>query len=226
MQHTIPPQQFVRRIAIDDRERACGVPGALARHPNVETTMRRLPLGDYQVDNTLIVERKTLADFAFSVRDGRLFPQVSRLSRSTRERPCLILEGTVKRYPRLSISRSAFQGALISVTVLFGLPVIRSRNPDETARMIIYATDQLQTRRARPPRRCGFKTTALRRHQVYLLQAIPEIGGSKAELLLDAFSSPARIANASVDELRDVNGIGEVAATKIHQVFHGIQQKE
>ena len=128
-----PPQSVrriaVRRIACDDRERPSGVPTALAAHPNVNLTIRRLKLGDYHIDKTLIVERKTLSDFALSVRDGRLFPQVSRLIKSQRERPCLILEGTRKQYRRLAVPRSAFQGALITVTVVLGLPVLRSRDP-------------------------------------------------------------------------------------------------
>ena len=226
MQQDIPPQQFVRRIAVDDRERNAGVAEALANRRNVRVTIRRLKLGDYRVDDSLIVERKTLADFALSVRDGRLFLQVSRLVQPRRERSCLILEGTTKRYPRLSIPRASFQGALVTVTVVFGLPVLRSRDAEETAQMILYAAGQLQRRRARPPRGCGFKTTSLRRHQLHLLQAVPEIGGWKAKLLLDAFESPARIAKASVVELRTVDGIGKIAATMIYRVFHHTDQKK
>ncbi len=61
------PPQFVRRIACDHRERPSGVPTALAAHPNVELTLHHLRLGDYRVNDTLIVERKTLTDFAQSV---------------------------------------------------------------------------------------------------------------------------------------------------------------
>ena len=220
--------QFVRRIAavaIDDRERNSRVKAELECNENVKVTVKRLPLGDYQIENSLIVERKTLADFALSVRNGRLFAQVSRLVRSKCERPCLILEGTAKRYPRLAIPRTSFQGALITVMVVFGLPVLRSRDAQETARMIVYAADQLQNRRFRPPRRCGFKTTTIRRHQLLLLQAVPEIGGWKAERLLEAFSSPAGVAGATVDELRRVDGIGEVAAERVYEVFHHTERK-
>ncbi len=45
-----PNPQFVRRIAVDDRERRSGVPAALANHPNLEVTIRRLKLGDYFID--------------------------------------------------------------------------------------------------------------------------------------------------------------------------------
>ena len=80
-------QQFAARIVVDDRERFAGVTEALWSRPGISVAVRRLQLGDYQVADSLVVERKTLADFALSVRDGRLFSQVSRLARSTRERP-------------------------------------------------------------------------------------------------------------------------------------------
>jgi len=221
MQYEIPIQQFATRIAVDDRERSSGVAEALWQRPGVNVVVRRLQLGDYIVDSTLIVERKTLADFALSVRDCRLFTQVGRLTRQRQMRTCLILEGTPERYPRLAIPKPAFQGALITVTLVFGLPVLYSATPEETADLILYAANQLQRREVRPPRRRGFKVTGNRRRQILLLQAIPEIGPKKAELLLDAFGSPADIASAPIDALANVDGIGPKTARSIHRVFHG-----
>lgn len=221
MQQEFPSLQFVRRIAIDDRERPSGVIEALRNHPNVELTVRRLTLGDYLIDRTLVVERKTLSDFALSVVDGRLFTQASRLVRTTRARPCLILEGSKEDHPNLVISRSAMQGAIITLTLVFGLPLLRSTCPQETADLILYAADQLQRRNSTAPKRQGYHPKGLARQQSFLLQAIPEIGPTRAKLLLDTFGSPFGVASSTVEDLRTVDGIGEVAAAKIHQVFHG-----
>jgi ERCC4-type nuclease len=49
MQQQSTPLQFVRRIAVDDRERDHRVKNALARIDNVEIAIKRLPLGDYQI---------------------------------------------------------------------------------------------------------------------------------------------------------------------------------
>ena len=214
-------QQFATRIAVDDRERSSGVALALWQRPGVSIAVRRLKLADYQVDDSLIVERKTLADFALSVRDCRLFTQVGRLARQRTMRACLILEGAPDRYPRMAIPRPAFQGALITVTLVFWLPVLYSATPEETADLILYAANQLQRREVRPPRRRGFKVTGNRRRQILLLQAIPEIGPKKAAWLLDTFGSPADIASAPKDALAHVDGIGPKAARSIHRVFHG-----
>jgi len=221
MQQTQPPLQFVRRIAVDDRERGSGVIEALRTHPNVELTVRRLELGDYFIDRTLIVERKTLSDFALSVVDGRLFTQASRLARTDRARPCFILEGAERDHPNLVISRSAMQGAIIALTVVFGLPLLRSTCPRETADLILYAADQLQRRSSTSPKRQGYNPKGLARQQSLLLQAIPEIGPARAKLLLETFGSTAGVASATVEYLRAVEGIGESASKNIYRVFHG-----
>ena len=59
-------------ITAGDREPQ-SVLDALKALPSVRVTISRLKLGDYNVDHRLLVERKTLLDFALSVLDGRLF---------------------------------------------------------------------------------------------------------------------------------------------------------
>jgi excinuclease ABC subunit C len=54
-----------------------------------------------------------------------------------------------------------------------------------------------------------------------ILQAIPGIGPLRAQRLLRAFGSPAGVAQAAIDDLQTVEGIGASAATNIHRVIHG-----
>jgi len=58
-------------ILADDREQKSEVIQSLMRIENVAVQIQRLSGGDYQVDNRVIVERKTLKDFALSIIDGR-----------------------------------------------------------------------------------------------------------------------------------------------------------
>ncbi len=73
----------------------------------------------------------------------------------------------------------------------------------------------------RPTNRYGYQPKGLTRQQIFLLQAIPEIGPSKAQRLLASFGSPFGVAQATTEDLQTTKGIGASAAAKIHQVFHG-----
>ena len=59
-------------ILVDDRERSSPVLDELRRYEKVEVVVQRLAVGDYCLDNRLIVERKTLSDMMISILDGRL----------------------------------------------------------------------------------------------------------------------------------------------------------
>jgi len=69
------------RITADDWERSAGVIEALAAMADVELSIERLSLAGYVVENSLLVERKTVLDLALSVVDGRLFRQAGRFKR-------------------------------------------------------------------------------------------------------------------------------------------------
>jgi DNA excision repair protein ERCC-4 len=104
-------------IIVDDREPR-SVMEALQALSDCHVSVQRLSLGDYQVDDRLLFERKTLPDFVASVMDGRLFRQAARLAASER-RGIIVLEGAVKNIASHGITREALQGALISISVIF-----------------------------------------------------------------------------------------------------------
>jgi len=91
-------------VVCDDREQASGVIAHLLVRPDVDVAVRRLEVGDYLIDGRVWVERKTLADFAVSVVDGRLFGQATRLLRAAPGRALLILEATAPRCHRSPVS--------------------------------------------------------------------------------------------------------------------------
>src|SRR6266849_5617456 len=66
-----------RNATLVDLARACG---------DFDVRMDRLDVGDYCVDGSVVIERKTYVDFAMSLADGRLFPQAAALARSPHRR--------------------------------------------------------------------------------------------------------------------------------------------
>jgi ERCC4-type nuclease len=131
-------------IAADDRERASEVIAFLRAIPEVSVRIERLLCGDYLADRRILFERKSLQDLAISIVDGRLFKQMAALIKS-KYKPVLILEGSGKDAESLGVRREALQGALITVSLVLGIPILRSMTAEETARLIVYAARQIQS---------------------------------------------------------------------------------
>jgi DNA excision repair protein ERCC-4 len=201
-------------IIADDREQKSEVIESLMGIENVEVCIQRLSMGDYQVDNRLIVERKTLKDFAVSIIDGRLFKQMLCLANSN-SKAVLILEGTVSDTAETGMTREAMQGALITVSLILGIPVLRSNDPFETAKLIVYIGRQIESMAGGGVQRHGYRPKTKRKRQLFILQGLPGVGSEKAERLLAMFGSVEAVISASSSELQTVDGIGKSIAEKI-----------
>lgn len=184
----------------------------------VEVEVRRLAVADFVVEERFGVERKTLADFASSVIDARLFRQAAALARH-RARGVLILEGTASAAGESGVSRESLQGALIAVSVFHGLAVLRARDAAETAKLLVYLGRQARrfARGALP--RAGRRPKGLRARRLYILQGLPGIGPERAARLLERFGSVQGVAVASAVELESVNGIGKATARRIRRLL-------
>ena len=201
-------------ITVDDRERKSGVTPLLLEMENVAVRFERLSIGDYQADNRLLFERKTLKDFAASIIDGRLFDQMIRLAGSSYT-GILILEGTGRDLAKSKIRRESMQGALISTSLILGIPVLRSKEPAETARLILYATRQMKSFVRGGLNRHGYRPKDKRKRQLFILQGLPGIGRERAVRLLDKFGSVEAVITAERHELQAVEGIGDNIADGI-----------
>ncbi len=201
-------------ITADDREQKSEVIPSLSGIENVAVQIQRLSIGDYQIDNRVVVERKTLKDFAISIIDGRLFRQMIRLANSNFS-GVLILEGTGKEIAESGVTREAMQGALITVSLVLGIPVLRSANASETAKLIVCVARQIESIAKGGVHRYGWRPKGKRKQQLFILQGLPGVGPERADRLLDAFGSVEGVISASSSELQSVYGIGNKVADKI-----------
>jgi len=205
------------KIIVDDREATSSTVHELKKMQGLEVIIQRLPLGDYQIDNSLLFERKTLIDLVASIKDSRLFRQGIKLASSS-IRCAIILEGTAKDLIDSKMRREAIQGALVSLTIVLGIPLLRSKDPQETARLMIYAARQIRisafgaiARRVKRPR-------GKRKLQLHFLQGLPGVGPERAKNMLDTFGSVEKVITANQQDLLRVPGIGFSLAKKIRWI--------
>jgi DNA excision repair protein ERCC-4 len=215
MEAVTNPQGRAVCIVADDREATTEVCERLSAMPDVRLQIRHLKVGDFEVEGEWIFERKTVRDFALSLVDGRLFTQACGLVRYPGGR-ALILEGSEDAVT--GVSREAWQGALISLSLVFQLPVVRSEDPAETSRLLRYAARQAGRERDRiyiPARR---RPRGLDRQKVRVLAALPGVGAHRAQQLLNHFGSIEAVILAEAEDLTEVRGIGPHTAHTIRRV--------
>ena len=180
-------------------------------------TISQLGCGDFLIGNRWLFERKTIHDLAVSLVDGRLFRQALALLKSDAQ-PAIILEGGFRDAAKTKVGREALQGALITLTIFFGLPVLRSFNPEETVKLMRYTAKQDVRFADGAVQRFGYRPRGKRARKLYVLQGLPGIGSQRAKALLDHFGCIETIMCAPEDQLAQVEGIGRLTAQSIRNL--------
>jgi Fanconi anemia group M protein len=205
------------KIIVDDRE----VRGKLVEElfkAKAQLDVRHLEVADYVVSERVGIEFKSIKDFEASIIDGRLFKQCEELIDNF-DRPILLIEGGCLFHGR--IHPNAVRGAIASITTDYGIPVINVDSPAEAASLIIaYA------RREQSQLNKTVKYNAKRRaftddqFQEAIISAFPQLGVKLAQALLEHFGSVKGVINASLTDLKLVEGIGDGKAKTIFDLVN------
>jgi len=212
-------------VVIDDRE-PLSVERELLEKGNLLVQRKRLGVGDYIFDNDLIVERKTVQDFCGSIKDGRLFRQVFKLAQS-KTPAILILEGKHKDFKETDFSVQAIQGIVVSVSLVFKIPILRSKSLKETVEIMLQGYKQLTKDRHQEqrlyPRKGDFKKSKDRflEQKIHILEGFPGIGVDRAKMLLEHFGSLKAVFDADFENLLSVKGFGKTTAKKLKEILEG-----
>jgi Fanconi anemia group M protein len=178
--------------------------------------MAHLAVGDYFIDGRVIVERKTYVDFATSLVDGRLFPQAAALARSP-HRPVVLLEGP-KPLRMPDVHPHALKGAIVSLAVMWRLPVLHARDPEDSLRILRFLAQQVGNSEQRILRRYDRKPKRVASRRLYMLQGLSGVGPALAQRLLMKFGSVERVVTADEESLTQVRGIGLKKAARIREL--------
>lgn len=209
-------------IIIDYREKTIE---NLLENFDCKLDRKSLHIGDFIVSDRVVIERKTAKDFVSSVLDGRLFNQLIELKQF--QRPILLIEGYNCFNTGREITPNAIRGALASISIDYQVPIIWTRDEDETAGFIFQAAKREQEGKKRPisirvKRR--FKTTE--QEQEFLIAGLPKISTVLARRMLEELETPKKIFNASKEDLMKVKGIGKELAEKFERLLNHKYKKK
>jgi ERCC4-type nuclease len=222
-----PPEElpikpiFVRKpkgivVYVDNRELRSGVPKHL-KGLGADVEIRTLDVADYVVSEDVGIERKSANDFIQSIIDGRLFDQVERLKRAY-EKPVIIIEGEL--YGIRNVHPNAIRGAIAAVTLDWGVPILFSSGPEETAQFIYLLAKREQEERKKEVRlRSEKKALTLAERQRLIVEGLPNVSATLAKRLLKHFGNVERVFTATEEELKEVEGIGPKKAKEIRRVI-------
>lgn len=203
-------------LDIDPREQAARLPDLAQACGAFDVRVCRLAVGDYLIGGRVVVERKTYADFVTSLIDGRLFPQAAALARSS-HRPVILLEGP--RPARLpDVHPHALQGAIASLAVMWRLPLIRARTPEDSLRLFRFIAQQVGREDRGALKRYDRKPKRLASRRLHVLQGLPGIGPALAQRILTQFGSVERAMTADAGALMQIDGVGTGKAARIREL--------
>ena len=215
----IAPQKEADKIKliVDSRELPTAVARELARL-DVQISGETLKIGDYIASEDVAIERKESMDFVQSLIDGRLFVQLSAL-RSAYRRPVLIIEGEQIIGLR-AVNPASIYGALASIAIRIQVPIIWTRNAEETAN-VLYRIAHLEQVTSKKPLRTrsgeskGTDAEALE----YILSGFPGVDTVTSRALLTEFATLVRIFSSEKENLQRVKGVGPKIAGRIRRLL-------
>jgi DNA excision repair protein ERCC-4 len=209
------PHQL-HQLQVDHSERNARLLDLVQHSDRFEVRMVRLGIGDYLIDGSILVERKTHVDSAVSLTDGRLFPQAASLAQSP-HRPLVLIEGPTPR-SMPAVHPHALQGAIVSLAVMWRLPVLHSDGPEDSLRILHFLANQASRCDWPLLRRYDRKPKRLASRRLFVLQGLPGVGPALAHRLLVELGSVERVVTAEEGTLTRVRGLGPKKAARIREL--------
>jgi len=203
-------------IYADYREKASGTIKKLI-DMGAKINLQNLEVGDYLLSDRAVCEIKTVPDFVDSIIDRRLLSQLANLRKY--ECPFIIIEGMEDLFTQRNIHPNAIHGMIATIILDFRIPIIYTKSPNETAGQLHAIAKQEQIAKKTDFTLHTAKPLTLREQQEYIVSALPGIGGILAKPLLKEFGSITKVVNATEEDLKKVELIGEKKAKRIREVL-------
>ncbi|VVB80124.1 3'-flap repair endonuclease Xpf [uncultured archaeon] len=197
------------KIIIDHREKNSLVIQELVKM-GFEIEYQQMKVGDYLVKD-VIIERKTVRDFLSSMLNRRLVQQLQELQQYPNK--LLLIEGINKEElyseKKEGINPNAIRGFLISILLKFKIPIIFTKDYEDTAKFISVIAKKKQ--RSELPLNVKKKVFNKKEQMQYILESFPGIGPATAKKLLEKHRTLKKIFSLSKEKLE--KDLGKKAGT-------------
>jgi len=198
------------KLYIDDREPE-KIKNLLTKH-NINYEVTRLLTGDF-VYNNWIFERKTIEDLYGSIISGRIFNQIDNM-KDNYDNVVVIISGKTSNcyFSIPNFNENIINGAIASFITKYKINVLRVDSDSVLIKMI-----DLITKKSSDIGSINvIKIRKMTNEDVYLsmLCCINGLGVNKAKNILAKYSFK-QIPNLSIDQLKEVEGIGNKIAENI-----------
>ncbi|MBU2497089.1 MAG: hypothetical protein KJ767_03465 [Nanoarchaeota archaeon] len=214
-------QEKKMKILVDKREK-----NSLVAHEIVnlggKIEFQRLPIADYIIGEVAI-ERKTASDFINSMVNKRLFRQIEELKQF--KKALVIVEGDLYKTEYNNFNPNAIRGMLLSIMLDYEIPVVFTSDYDETAEFIVSLQKRIEKGKTENGLKFKKKAYTMAEQQQIILEGLPSVGPSLAKALLKKFKTVKAIANATEQELAEVEKIGNKKAKIIKNIFEEIYRE-
>jgi Fanconi anemia group M protein len=191
------------KIIADYREKGSLVPSELISL-GFEIEFKELKVADYIIKDVAI-ERKTISDFLSSMTNKRLLRQIEELKQYKNR--LLIIEG-IKDHELYNenaqgIHSNAIRGFLLSILLKHKIPVILSKDSEDTAKFLLVLAKRKQKELSLNAKK---KAMNKKEQMQFILEGFPGIGPATAKKLLKEFKTLKNILNSPLEDLKKAIG--------------------
>ena len=172
----------------------------------MDVEFQHLKVGDYIVKG-IVIERKTVSDFISSMISRRLLRQLEEMQQY--EDRLLVVEGIDEQElytdseSLTGMHPNSVRGFLLSILLRHKVPIIFTKNYEDTARFISVMAKRKDKEL---PLNVRKKTLDKKEQMQFIIESFPGIGPKTSKKLLKEFKTIKGVINASEEELRKVLG--------------------
>ena len=201
-------------LAISARVEMAGLKDALAEL-GFAAEVKDLENADIVISKRVAIAFRSVDEFIEGISDGSMFSYLAKMKHGYLH-PILIVQGKAEG-EGVQAGNAAVYDALSALLSEYHMPVLSTSEPRETAAAVRSLFRQEEAKQSGDK---GLQTTLdLPSRQMFLVQGLPNVSATLAQRLLERFGSVKGIADADVDELMKVDGIGRVIAEGINTVL-------